>query len=79
MPDSPRPLVPTSIDRASVDRILARALELQSASSNDPEGRLTETQLEALQSATVTAQRAWCGKSGPVCAQILDAYKTGKP
>ena len=48
MPDTPRPPVPTSIDRASVDRILARALELQAASSNDPEGRLTETQLEAL-------------------------------
>ena len=48
MPDTPRPPVPTSIDRASVDRILARALELQSASSNDPEGRLTEAQLEAL-------------------------------
>ena len=49
MSDAPRPPVPaTSIDRASVDRILARALELQSASSNDPEGRLTESQLEAL-------------------------------
>jgi hypothetical protein len=35
--------------------------------------------IEALQSAAVTAQRAWCGKAGPVCAQILDAYKTGKP
>ncbi|MEO5814205.1 MAG: hypothetical protein ABIT20_02880 [Gemmatimonadaceae bacterium] len=48
MSESPRPPVPTSIDRASVDRILARALELQAASANDPEGRLTEAQLEAL-------------------------------
>jgi TRAP-type C4-dicarboxylate transport system substrate-binding protein len=35
--------------------------------------------IEALQSAAVTAQRAWCSKSGPICAQILDAYKAGKP
>lgn len=49
MPDSPRPPVPSpSIDRASVDRILARALELQASTSDDPEGRLTEVQLEAL-------------------------------
>ncbi|HEY5441384.1 MAG TPA: hypothetical protein VIJ90_08910, partial [Gemmatimonadaceae bacterium] len=49
MPDAPRPpTVPSSIDRASVDRILARALELQSSSSVDPDGRLTEAQLEAL-------------------------------
>ena len=49
MPDNPRPPVPSpSIDRASVDRILARALELQASSSPDPEGRLTEAQLEAL-------------------------------
>lgn len=34
---------------------------------------------EPLQAAAVTAQRAWCGKAGPVCAQILDAYKAGKP
>jgi TRAP-type C4-dicarboxylate transport system substrate-binding protein len=33
----------------------------------------------ALQSAAAMAQRAWCGKAGPVCAQILDAYKAGKP
>jgi hypothetical protein len=46
--DSSRPPVPASIDRASVDRILARALELQAASSTDPEGRLTVAQLEAL-------------------------------
>jgi hypothetical protein len=49
MPDAPRPPVPSpSIDRASVDRILSRALELQSSSSVDPDGRLTEAQLEAL-------------------------------
>jgi hypothetical protein len=49
MPDAPRPPVPSpSIDRASVDRILARALELQSNSTVDPDGRLTEAQLEAL-------------------------------
>ena len=49
MPDVPRPPVaPPSIDRASVDRVLARALELQSSSSVDPDGRLTEAQLEAL-------------------------------
>ncbi|MEO7456113.1 MAG: hypothetical protein ABIY52_07605 [Gemmatimonadaceae bacterium] len=48
MPDSPVPTPPRSIDRASVDRVLARALELQSVGSHDPEGRLTEAQLEAL-------------------------------
>ena len=49
MPESPRPPVPSpSVDRASVDRILTRALELQASSSDDPEGRLTEAQLEAL-------------------------------
>jgi TRAP-type transport system periplasmic protein len=35
--------------------------------------------VEALQSAAVTAQRAWCSKAGPACARILDAYKMGKP
>ncbi|MEP6999797.1 MAG: hypothetical protein ABI969_04925, partial [bacterium] len=49
MPDAPRSPVPSpSIDRASADRILARALELQSNGSADPDGRLTEAQLEAL-------------------------------
>ena len=49
MPDALRPpAVPASIDRASVDRILARAVELQSRSAVDPDGRLTEAQLEAL-------------------------------
>ena len=42
------PVAPRSIDRAAVDRILARALELQSSGSADAEGRLTEAQLEAL-------------------------------
>jgi TRAP-type C4-dicarboxylate transport system substrate-binding protein len=35
--------------------------------------------VEALQSGAVTAQRAWCSRSGPVCVQILDAFKAGKP
>lgn len=49
MPDVPRPPVPSpSIDRASVDRILARAVELQSSASADPDGRLTEAELETL-------------------------------
>src|SRR5882724_6152374 len=34
--------------------------------------------VEALQSGAVTAQRAWCSRSGPVCAEILDAFKAGK-
>jgi TRAP-type C4-dicarboxylate transport system substrate-binding protein len=34
---------------------------------------------EPLQSAAVTAQRAWCGKAGPMCVGILDTYKAGKP
>ncbi len=49
MPDDRHPPLPAvSIDRASVDRILARALELQSATAADPDGRLTEAQLESL-------------------------------
>lgn len=48
MPDDPRPPLPATIDRASVDRILARALELQASGATDPEGRLSETQLVAL-------------------------------
>ena len=35
--------------------------------------------VEALRSGAVTAQQAWCSKSGPVCAEILDAFKAGKP
>ncbi len=49
MADTPRPPgLPATIDRASVDRVLARALELQSASAVDPDGQLTEAQLLAL-------------------------------
>jgi TRAP-type C4-dicarboxylate transport system substrate-binding protein len=35
--------------------------------------------VEALQSGAATAQRAWCARSGPVCAEILDAFRVGKP
>lgn len=35
--------------------------------------------VEALQSGAALAQRAWCSRSGPVCGQILDAFKAGKP
>src|SRR4029079_19065609 len=35
--------------------------------------------VEALQSGAAVAQRAWCSRSGPVCGQILDAFKAGKP
>ena len=44
MPDRPDNL-PAKIDRSAVDRILARALELQADSPNDPQGQLTEAQL----------------------------------
>jgi hypothetical protein len=48
MADAPDPSPPTGLQRAAVDRVLARALELQSSTSSDPEGRLTEAQLLAL-------------------------------
>src|SRR5438876_537476 len=35
--------------------------------------------VEALRSGAATAQQTWCSKSGPVCVQILDAFKAGKP
>src|SRR3981189_2585125 len=35
--------------------------------------------VEALQAGAATAQRAWCARSGPVCAEILDAFRVGKP
>ena len=35
--------------------------------------------IAALQSGAAVAQRAWCTRSGPVCPQILDAFKAGKP
>jgi hypothetical protein len=44
MSDSPSNL-PARIDRAAVDRILARALELQADVPSDPQGELTEAQL----------------------------------
>jgi TRAP-type C4-dicarboxylate transport system substrate-binding protein len=33
----------------------------------------------ALQSGAAAAQRAWCARSGPICLQILDTFKAGKP
>ena len=35
--------------------------------------------VEALQSGSAAAQRAWCSRSGPVCVEILDAFKAAKP
>jgi len=35
--------------------------------------------VEALRSGAAAAQRAWCTRSGPVCVQILDAFRAGKP
>lgn len=35
--------------------------------------------LEALRSGALEAQRTWCTRSGPICAQILGAFKAGKP
>src|SRR3954467_248723 len=46
MPDSN---LPAPIDRAAVDRILARALELQADVPTDPQGQLTDTQLLELE------------------------------
>ncbi|MEO8563019.1 MAG: hypothetical protein ABI601_13135 [bacterium] len=44
--EGPKPgSVPATVDRAAVERVLARALELQSGSSGDTADRLTETQL----------------------------------
>ena len=33
----------------------------------------------ALQSGAAAAQRAWCDRTGPICLQILDTFKAGKP
>ena len=44
MPDRPDNL-PSKIDRAAVDRVLARAVELQAEGSTEPQGQLTEAQL----------------------------------
>ena len=46
MPDQPTP--PVTVDRAAVDRILARTVELQANGASDPDGRLSEAQLMAL-------------------------------
>src|SRR3954469_266582 len=35
--------------------------------------------VEALRTGAAAAQRAWCTRSGPVCAEILEAFKAGKP
>jgi TRAP-type C4-dicarboxylate transport system substrate-binding protein len=35
--------------------------------------------IAALQSGAVAAQQAWCARSGPVCEQVLPAFKAGKP
>jgi hypothetical protein len=45
MPPEPSPNLPTRIDRAAVDRILARAVELQADVPADAQGQLTEAQL----------------------------------
>jgi len=37
------------------------------------------TIVEAFHSGAAAAQRAWCTRSGPVCNQVLDAFKAGKP
>jgi TRAP-type C4-dicarboxylate transport system substrate-binding protein len=33
----------------------------------------------ALQNGAAAAQSAWCTRSGPLCNQVLDAFKAGKP
>ncbi len=48
MPDAPTPPVPQGLQRAAVDRVLARALELQASTSGDSDGQLSEVQLMAL-------------------------------
>ena len=35
--------------------------------------------LATFQPGAVAAQRAWCTRAGPICPQILDAFKAGKP
>jgi len=35
--------------------------------------------MQAFQSGAAAAQRAWCNRSGPICVQVLDAFKAGKP
>ena len=49
MADAPRPpMAPPTLDRSAVERVLARAAELQGSGPNETEGRLSEAQLEAL-------------------------------
>ena len=44
--EGPRsPNLPATVDRAAVERVLARALELQAGPAGDPQDRLTEAQL----------------------------------
>jgi TRAP-type C4-dicarboxylate transport system substrate-binding protein len=35
--------------------------------------------VQAFQAGAAAAQRAWCTRSGPICVQVLDAFKAGKP
>jgi TRAP-type transport system periplasmic protein len=35
--------------------------------------------VQAFQTGAAAAQRAWCTRSGPICVQVLDAFKAGKP
>jgi TRAP-type C4-dicarboxylate transport system substrate-binding protein len=34
--------------------------------------------IAALKDGALSAQRAWCTRSGPICPQILDAFSAGK-
>src|SRR3954469_10462056 len=45
MPDGPDNNLPARIDRAAVDRVLARAAQLQTEGTVDTQGQLTEAQL----------------------------------
>ena len=35
--------------------------------------------VDVLRTGAAAAQNAWCTRSGPVCAQILDAFRAGRP
>jgi hypothetical protein len=35
--------------------------------------------VQAFHAGAATAQHAWCTRSGPICVQVLDAFKAGKP
>src|SRR6478609_6812860 len=45
MPDGPDHNLPAKIDRAAVDRVLARAAQLQAEGTTDTQEQLTEAQL----------------------------------